>query len=52
MLIGSHRFSNDLNTSPSKTLVHNLHGVEGFDLWKSLIDSFEFLRFDLGSQVL
>ena len=52
MLTGSHRFSNDLNTKPSKMFVHSLCGAEGFVLWKSLIASFEFSRFDSGSHVL
>ena len=52
MLTGSHRFSNDLNTKPSKMFAHSLHGVEGFVLWKLLIASFEFPRFNLGSHVL
>ena len=32
MLIGLHRFSNDLNTNPSKMFVCSLHRAEGFDL--------------------
>ena len=52
MLTGLHRFSNDLNTSPSKIFAHSLRGAERFDLWNSLIASFELARFNSGSQVL
>ena len=52
MLTGSHRFSNDLNTKPSKTFACSLYGAERFDLWKSVITSFELSRLDSGSQVL
>ena len=52
MLTGSHRFSNDLNTKPSKMFAHNLHRAEGFNLWKLLIASLELIRLVSGFQVL